>query len=425
MKDALLFTNVHTSTPWTNGFFGTLYSGKQDNSFKYLDKIKMVLEEGTTTKSNLISELQGNGVTVRGIYYHRNGMPESCAGKVTNYKGFRSLLGLPKHTPLLDAAGLDYFVVTRGPSGQTNLWNDARSWLMTRLIPALEPEKYKGNVLIDLLLPEMKRIAKKPNDTALIFHYSWAFGADALPAAWNESDDSQEEQHVLKAARKSGYRYPQKDEAIVSKMRDKAVVQAAYLETQLAEFIHTASAEGTLADTTILVTADHGTSYSNGRLWYGYHPHENVTKIPLLVFGTKHTGTDDRLVESTDLSQTILTHFGINTQFAPDAKDILGTKTKDNTVTITQPSDTSKEWFVLVYKNGHKTRCNIHPKGDGLCTEYSLNGFTETPLRTSAEPLNQVKKELRQTFGKYALTKEISSQLHPNFAPLQPRENEK
>ncbi|ADU64134.1 MAG: alkaline phosphatase family protein [Pseudodesulfovibrio sp.] len=416
LPKARVFTNVRSNAVWTNGYFGILYRGKQSDTFSYLDPYKMVIEDAMDADPNLINELQKRDVAVRGIFYHRNGMPENSSGRVTAYSGFRSLFALPHHSGLLDKLGLDYFIVTRGPTLEANLGNDIRPWLISRTVPGLAPRKVRGSVFNSLLIPEMEKLARKSARSALIFHYSWATGSADLPVAWDS--DELEVKGSIGRARNNGYRYPPEDETLVTSIREHSRQVAASLEDNLARFLDEAREKGLLDDTLVLITADHGTSYADGRLWYGYHPQETVAKTPVLFFGDVMPGIDDRPAETIDVTQTILNYFAPGATINPLASDLLAAPVKQTTFTFTQPSDIAREWFVTVYRNQTKTTCNIHPKGDGKCVEFELDNYRETPTKERLGPDDFLKEELALCFGEFGINRLGKDKVHAAFRDL-------
>lgn len=421
MSGARAFPNAHSSAVWTNGYFGTLYKGTPTDAFAYLDPFRMVMEGAVDSDANLIGELQKHGVAVRGIYYHRNGLPESSSGNISSYSGFRSLFALPHHTPLLHALGLDYFLVTRGPTRQANLGNDIRPWILSRIIPWLSPRPIRGDVLSDLLIPEMEMIARRSDKSTLIFHYSWTLGG-GMPSAWDS--DSPDTDGFLKEVRRNGYRYPADKEGQVTALRESAARHAAGLEGQLARFLDDAGRKGLLDDTLVIITSDHGTSYADGRLWYGFHPQETVARTPVLMFGDVEPGIDSRPAETIDLTRTILGRFAPGTTLNPLAADLLAPQAKEWTASFTQPSDAAGEWFVSIYEGQGKTRCNIHPDGNGMCTRIEVDGYEERigESRTGADEVTGPRLAL--VFRQYGLDRLEKTRVHPAFRDLLDREGD-
>jgi len=110
------------------------------------------------------------------------------------------------------------------------------------------------------------------------------------------------------------------------------------------------------------VTADHGKIFDRGKIWYGFHPDEEVVRVPLLILGLESGKQDDRYAETIDLTQTILERFGVTEKLSPNAFSILGPDPRKLLVSsITNACYSRKEQFLVVYRGNLKYVINIYP----------------------------------------------------------------
>lgn len=405
-EQAMVFRNVHTNAAWTNGFFGTLYKGSPKYTFSRLG----IGERLAGDAGNLLKELQGLGASTRIMSYHRNGLPEGSASTVSDYAGLRSVFLSFEHVPFLEALGLeDYNLVIPGPGAGT-VWGDQRKRLVRRLLGPMEarPE----NPLTGLLLPQMRDLRKRTARSFTLFHTGWDLGSGSLPAAWDEGLPKGDAGRVTRQARQRDYRYDPEDEWYATRMRHRQSLIAEDVGERIAAFVALLEAQDLLKDTLLIFTADHGSIYGKGRIWYGYHPEEEVLRVPFFMLGAGKAGINDDRFESIDIVQSLIEHFGGSGRLHPRARSMLGDGGKPYTTSVTLRSDANREWFLAIYRGDRKFLFNLHPKGDGLARELALDGFDGTPVRQGAEVLRAVRGEFDAALDDYGLARDS---IHPSL----------
>ncbi len=166
LNDARVYLGAQTSAAWTGAYFGTLYNG--DTLVVEGDKRRR-----RATKS-LGARLQAHNVGVRFMNFHRNGIPDSSSAHRSDHKGLRSYFLTEKYYWVPSALGLDYHLTLAGPAIAQNFsWFVPRAlfdWLNQMPKPA---QKKKKSALMDVLMPELRRIRQHHDKSFTLFHSSW------------------------------------------------------------------------------------------------------------------------------------------------------------------------------------------------------------------------------------------------------------
>lgn len=406
---ALVFRNLRTNSAWTNAYFGTLYKGSPEFTFARIGLGKRILDRVIGANDNLLSVLQRQGVRTRVMSFHRNGMPEGSASAVSNYRAIRSVFLTFEHTPALDALGLDYNLVIPG-AGAGSIWGDQRKDFVRNLVGAKNARH--GNILTELLVPQMRAMRGLSRRSFMVFHTGWTLGDISLPAAWDDGAPTGDAKPVLSYARAQEYRYLPADEWYAKRMRQKQDAIAEQVGRKISAFIEALEKDDLLDDTLLIFTADHGSMFARGRIWYAFHAEEEVLRVPFLMFGAGRSGVENGFFETIDIVQTIIAYFGGTKRLHPRARSMLGAGAKPFTASVTLRSDKNREWFVAIYKAGRKILLNVHPEGDGRVLEQTVDGLDTTTLAESYELPRDLIPELNAVLADFGFDQ---SQIHPNF----------
>ncbi|OVE76872.1 hypothetical protein BVX98_04190 [bacterium F11] len=414
-----LFQNVRTSTVWTHAYFGIFYSGTGTHIFNFARKTfwSKVLRRSQESGSNLLSLLQDKGVKIRGYCDHRSGMSEGSSSRISNYKGFRSLFLTCHHSSILNLFNLDYFMVFTGPRPGLSLTNDLRSYFVTKLIPYLQPDLDYKNSLTEFLIPQMRDVQGKNNRSFLVYHARWSTISNAdISLVWQKRSDEEQEK-AEKVIRKNDYRYSDKDAWYAQQVQDEILAKKSLFEEKIREFVDSVKKDPILKNSTVLITSDHGFMSSNGKLFYGFHPDEGTTRVPVFIFGgDTPPGTDNRLLDTYDIMQTVLEYFHIETKFNNRAISLFSALSKDYVVSATQPSDVNKEWYFLIYKDEFKYSFNIHPQGNGEAKKCKVEDFRCVPIESGKHLITENLSELKLAFGEFGLDEGLPT--HPSYSQL-------
>ena len=351
LDDGLVFTNVHSTAPHTNGWFGILYGNAIGPGLRRT----RVIDEGR----NLLGSLQGNGVATRWIVYHQNGIPEASGAHVSQYRGLRSVFLTEHYRWVPRWLGLDYHF-------KMNTEKFARRsvrGLMRPIYRLLNDRPVSKNVFVDLLLPELRELRSRANRSFVIFHTRTPSQEPQVGAqVFHEDPDD-----PLTAIRKNDNRYdPTRPDHIrlAAEEQEKLAKEAAVLTSAIADFLSLLRKDPMLRDTVVLLTADHGTMFARGRFWYGFHPDEEVLHVPFIALNVGKRGRDDRLFSTPDIAATILDLLSIPSTLHDSALSMFGDRQHEFTASLTRQSDRHRERFLVVYKDGVKHRFNIHGEGD-------------------------------------------------------------
>jgi hypothetical protein len=415
LKRARVFTGVHTSAAWTNGYFGTLYTGSE-----------RVIHAGGSAAAGrgLFSRLQLNNIGVRWLSYHRNGFPEGSAAKSSQYVGLRSYLLMERFAWIPEVLGLNYHIALSGSSVDQNLTSGIARWIYRRLLGG---KRARDNVLPNILLPQLRKMRSQNKRSLVLFHMAWArigpiekvdyIDADSVEtlAPAQQRVDSKDGDELTDLIRQADYRYGPELESFARSKRRSAAVHMKATARHLANFLEALDADPALRKTAVIVTADHGHIYGKGRFWYGFHPNVEVVRVPFILFNASVTGRDDRLFATPDLHHTILDYFGIASDQAAVGRSIFGEHGHDAVATLTMKSDRHKEWFLVVTTPSRRYRVNLHPKGDGLTAVLDRNGYESTVRERTSEPPPEIRATLPRWIARYGIE---PADIHPTIRAL-------
>ncbi len=374
LRGGLVFTAARTNKVYTNGFFGVLLSGRTDLGGEPGGG-------GSPRPHNLLGLMQQHGVATRWLSFHSNGIPES--NRITHYSGLRSAFLTEHWSWLPSMLGLNYHTFIA--------WNDTRRGMGPRVeaIYRFLNEATDEETLWGEHIPrQIVELHARHRASLFIIHLS--FGKDTVQTLAENPAVASTLREFYERAVREDYRYQPRDEAVMQWVREEYRRRADEYGRRIQALLGDLDRRGWRSDTLVMVTADHGSILSQGKIWYGYHQEEEVTRVPLLVFAQGLEGTDRRLVDTRDLTQTLLEYFGIDHRFDGDAASVLSPGRRNGVVPVlTIPSSRYREQFLCVYAGGRKYVVNIHPEGDGQSWWGDVDGYAVTRIHrpiASADP---------------------------------------
>ena len=409
-KKALLYRNARSVTPWTAGYFTNLYTGDPAANYRpWPSTLARWRNAMIHPQWNLYAALQRAGVRTRWIVWHNGGVPESK--QVTAYQGLRSIFMTDRYAPMLDCFRLDYNLLISTPALKSIYDSRRKEWGADVLIS----NSSFDNSLTSLLLPEIRRMNRAPQKSFLLFHTFWALGKSSIPIAFTGDETIAMRKEAMERARKNDFKYHPEDEPYVEPVRRNFELSMDRSGERILEFLSAASKEGLLENTLLILTADHGEMADRGRIWYGFHPEEEVVRVPLIVFRGGDSGIDDRMCETRDLVKTIAEFLDART--APDASScsLFGSEARTSIASVTMRSDVNKEWFVVLYRGSWKYVANIHPKSDGTITRFLLDGFHTTVQESGPQVLQEIRAQLKAALRDLGVPPE---RMHPDYQKL-------
>jgi hypothetical protein len=380
--EGLLMTQARSAAVWTYAYFGALYSGSTQ-------VINAPRDQKPATDS-LFARLQNGGVSARWISYHRNGMPEGGAVHTHDYRGLRSYLLTAATAWIPRLLNLDYHLAIANPGISQNL-RGAPGHALFDWLNGKKPG-YK-NQLTEQLLPLLREQRGYARDTFTLFHTGWNGTGSAAEEARAQLPRAQEivgledvAKNASQTIRDNDYLYGPELEPLAEQNRRNVDLGMVDLGVHLTDFMAALAADESVRDTVIIITADHGSMYAKGRFWYGFHPNEEVVRVPLLLFNAGRTGRDDRLVSTLDITASVLGFFGLSRDSDSGQSLFAAGRGRERTQTLTLRSDKNKEWFLVISEADRKVRINLHPEGRGETVTLRLDHYEETPVAETIGP---------------------------------------
>ena len=266
---------------------------------------------------------------------------------------------------------------------------------------------------IDFLIDHLKHIQKRSHHSFTIIHTRWgdfigqcrggnigvAQRFEYLNKANYHEFGMNNSEYKLEPPfydrfRNNEYQYTAEDEHNVFALHQDAQEKMKETGIGLRQFLDQLSDRNDIVVPTIIITSDHGEIYEKGRVWYGFHPNEEVIKVPLFIINGQAIGMDDRLFSTQDLTESVLDFFDIKTEEAHSRQSIFSTKAgHDHTATLTLSSQIHKEhYLILVKKEAGKYIVNLHPQSRGEIQRILPSGFDESQV----ELIDEIPETLKQ-----------------------------
>lgn len=353
-SEGKVFTGVTSQHPWTNGWFGSFYTGRP--------YWRLVDEKNSKTSPNLFALLQSYGVKARWVVFHRNGIPEGSAAHTDQYRGLRSTFLGPRWGGLLTLLGLDYHVLAPDGGGNSLFQrNIVRRWVYGWL----NSPASRADPLRQSLPQEMRRLHRSADRSFLLYHLHWSMvGEEADPAMASQEAGLGKVFHRIAD---QDYRYDLADTQAVAAARRERRAMARDLDSlgrALRGFLRDLDADPDLRDATILMTADHGTLAERGFLWYGRHAEEEVLRVPCVLLRGAAPGREAGRFSTYDLAATLMERLQVPTGLGAGGKSLLKSHGRDTVFALTLPSPQRGEWYLVGYVGDQRWRFNLFPGGE-------------------------------------------------------------
>jgi hypothetical protein len=357
---------AYTSRTYTSGYFSVLYAGDYSGVARRPD-----------TVLPLALERAGGGF--RWISFHSNGFPESS--RVTGYRGLRSAMLSERWVWLPRLLGLDYHVFLT--------WNETRRYMGNRvntIYEALNGETDEEGFWRDVLPLQIKELQDRYRRSFLLVHVSVTKHTVQAVGDGSFGDQSADIQALMSYATAHDYTYTPDQAPVVDAYRQYYRDRINQYGRRIGALLDSLKQSGLSDNTLVLVTADHGSTFSDGRLWYGRHADEDVARVPLILFGG---GTPPcpapPTADTLDVRATIDGYLNLPTPLPAGARSLLAPAGGAKTVPVlTVRSNSRKTWFLHVHpaEGGVRYLFNLHPEGDGRAAKESVRGYavSEVPL---------------------------------------------
>jgi len=332
-EESILFPHCHTNSTNTYWAFRNIYAG-------------VYATEKIDPKRNLISLLQNEGVNVRIISSHSNSMPDVTG---QSYKGIRSLLLTENYVFLPRLLGIDYHIY-RCPSHR--VYKRKLFGSLNSFFPPKDP--------LETLTEEIEYAMVDGRKFFIVCHFfltDYATDSSDIPL-WQDNikkDKDDIRSKIDKEMINNSYRYSEEQKWWVEEKRAKYISSIEQLDKRFGSFLKIFMERGWHRDVDIIFTADHGCSYEDGKIWYGYHVNEAVTWIPLVLYYSGLHKVDNRLCETTDIPPTVLDILNVKEKLSSQGFSLLKEGVKKE-FTMTFGRDDTKHpsrptFLVIYYKN--------------------------------------------------------------------------
>ena len=372
-KDMLVFNRAYTARPSTGKYFGVLYSGDSNPR---------------RSKSSLLEKLQQDGVSTRWVSFRTLGTPDINANN--SYDGLRSGFLTEQYKWIPKFLGLNYnlFIYNRlrAPTSDAGIY---ASYLYNGI------HKTQKTEFLVTLMEEMNHLQRNYNRSFLIFHISSTL-FKGMGLDQNELWLTDERQRKISSfIRSNGYKYRKDQEWFVketlqSRKKDMSEVGdlVEKILTKMREMEHFES-------TTLLISADHGIIYDRGKMFYGYHPDEEVMRVPLMVFNGGKKGDDHRLLNTLDISNSVLDFFDNTNVSHPRALSIFKPNAGQEWIAgLTNRNDQYKEHFFMIHKGHLKYTFNIHSDSSGEAIKEVVTGYKVKKVGSGQTVIDEVSETL-------------------------------
>ncbi|MCH7725324.1 MAG: sulfatase-like hydrolase/transferase, partial [Planctomycetes bacterium] len=436
LDDGLVFQRMYTARTFTYGFFGTLYSGHElpmyfettspanvhpSERFKNANFLVrtfrppwVTAQPKKTGRETLLGRLQQHGVTARWACFHRGGIPETCSAHTSDYGGLRSYFLTENYTWIPGLLNLNYHVATYHPGTieAGGVGPAIYQWLNRG------HHQESKNVFVDTLLPQIKSLGQS-GPSFLVYHISWKQGAianvyanDNRPATAQGIPGAQRAD-IYQQLRENEYRYDKNLEWFVQREHDTVREKIKDVGKNLAEFMRQLRADAETRDVTICLMADHGSIYQKGRIWYGFHPNEEVVRVPFALLNSDERGEDTRLFSTVDVTASILDFFNVPKSAQHRGQSIWDkASSRSYVATVTSKADKHKEWFMVLTKDGVRYRSNLHPEGPGTTEVLKVDGYNETVQSTTRGAPDEVRRDFESSLADFGIS---YAKIHPRF----------
>ena len=237
------------------------------------------------------------------------------------------------------------------------------------------------------IIDELKYAQSKSNKSFIYFHVSFS---ECIVQSQQEAEEDMASFH--KRITQSDYIYTNSDANLVKKIRQRYVKRLLYFSKRMQNLLRILKIEG-LEKTKIILTADHGTMLGKNKIYYGYHPNEEVTRVPFLLFNFDDFLIKNNCYDTLDIHYSLKALFNIfsdkETDTQKEINDLFSSAKSLNLNKIVYVSTTCsnrrKEKFFIAYQsNKTKIIYNIYDINNITKSTCQISTFTEdcTPFLT-------------------------------------------
>ena len=336
IRKEYIVQNYHkyiTPTPWTCGFFSSLYGVSPKDSFRRDQKFKKLLSKKGSSAKNFFHELNDLDVSYTWAVSHSCAVPEGSAAAISDYNGFKSILNFSSlMITYLNKIGLPFHSI-------------------------INMENFKGDPIAVHL--KEKSIIKKVFDM------------------FAHSEDYNFQSHIfntLKSSKKDFYiihlNYSQWK---YTDLKDfKKPIDS--LLKDVNKFFKNINSDKYFNNFNFIITSDHGFSFEIDDFGYGESHRLEVVEVPFIII--KKKDREDLKLSSSpninrpcsfiDFQKSLITYF-------KNKKEIFSVNCSNEAKTsFSYPDDKNKQWILTVFENKNIYRYDLYNKYFGDKNDDSL-----------------------------------------------------
>jgi hypothetical protein len=353
--------HAYTSRTYTSGYFSVFYTGERSGNAR----------AATTTLPHVLEQA---GAGFRWIAFHSNGFPETS--HVTGYAGLRSAQLSERWAWLPRLLGLHYHVFLT--------WDETRRYMGSRvdaIYRALNGRTDEEGFWRDVLPRQIEEMQARYGRSFLLVHVSMTKHTVQAMADGSFGDRAADFGSLMSHATANDYTYTPEQAPVVDAYRNYYRTRMDEYGRHLGRLLDTLARTGRSDDTLVVLTADHGSAFTGGRLWYGPHSGEETARVPLLFFGNRGTQCPSPPVADTlDLRATIDAFLGLPSASGAGGRDLLASGPSSGSARVvpvlTVRDDKRKTWFLELHAPlDVRYVFNLHPEGDGRALKGTVRGY--------------------------------------------------
>ncbi|WP_421707089.1 sulfatase-like hydrolase/transferase [Algihabitans sp.] len=386
-----LFTASYSSKLYTWGWFSVFYTGRRDATI-----------DQQVAGFDLLGDLEDEGVNTRIVNFHSNGLADSAVP--TDRRVFRSSLLTERYAWIPQLLGLDYDVFLGWPGTRGNLPTRARITYDAISGTFDEVELWRS-----FFPRQIYALQSRNRPSLLIVHVNHNL---STVQSLGEGVEDKAIRQLYEKAGLNGYRYDPSDESVMELVRTKYAKRTELWGRRLSD-LHR-QIQNANGQYLTVVTGDHGSILSRGKIWYGHHIDEEVTRVPMLLLGSGiEPGKRNEPVDTLDLNASVQDFFGIDSR--GEGRSLLpGQQVQSRTIASLGLVDpVTAERLIALYSDGLKYVFDISPSGDAGSRIERYQGFEEAAPQISPVPAQHpIWGELSEALLRYGLERD---EVHPDI----------
>jgi hypothetical protein len=324
IKNDYVVKNYHkyiTPSPWTCGFFSSLYGSSFKNTFRRDRKYKDLLLNKSLLEKNFFNQLDTLNVKYTWAVSHSCAVPEGSAAAISDYQGFKSILIFSKP-----------------------------------VVAYLEKIGLPSHIIINMKMFKGEPTAVHLKDNSFV---------KKIIDIFSDSDDFNFQSHVLNVLRSS-----KKDLYIIhlnySQWKDPELKNfkksTDSLLKEINNFFKTVKEDSSFNNFSFIITADHGFSFYKEDFGYGISHRLEVLEPPFIIVKKIHNSKLQLSnVENYFKPCSVFDFKNSLVNFFETKKELFSlTCSADPKTSFSLADDKKKEWILSVFEKNNLKTYNLY-----------------------------------------------------------------